>query len=102
MLIQLNTDQHIQHDPSVVRHVEQTLESALGRFSSQITRIEVHLRDVNGGKAGDQDKTCLLEARLEGRPPVVASDDAATVATAVSGAARKLQRALDSSLGKLQ
>lgn len=102
MLIQLNTDHNIQHDPSVVRHVEQTLESTLGRFSSQITRVEVHLRDVNAGKAGDQDKTCLLEARLEGRPPVVASDDAATVATAVNGAARKLQRALDSSLGKLQ
>ncbi|GHA73743.1 HPF/RaiA family ribosome-associated protein [Cognatilysobacter bugurensis] len=102
MHIQLNTDHNIQHDPSVVRHVEQTLESALGRFSTQITRVEVHLRDTNAGKSGDDDKTCLLEARLEGRPPVVASDDAATVASAVSGAARKLQRALDSSLGKLQ
>lgn len=101
MHIQLNTDHHIQSDPSVVRHVEQALEMSLGRFSGQITRVEVHLRDTNGGKAGDSDKHCLLEARLEGRPPVVASGDAATVALAVNGAAKKLQRALDSSLGKL-
>lgn len=101
MHIQLNTDSHIQHDPSLVRHVEQAIESSLGRFSTQITRVEVHLRDTNAGKAGDDDKHCLLEARLEGRPPVVASDDAATVALAVNGAAKKLQRALDSSLGRL-
>jgi ribosome-associated translation inhibitor RaiA len=101
MHIQLNTDHHIQSDPSVARHVEQTLESSLARFSGQITRVEVHLQDTNAGKSGDNDKHCLLEARLEGRPPVVASDDAATVAMAVSGAAKKLQRALDSSLGKL-
>lgn len=101
MHIQINTDHNIQHDPSVARHVEQTLESALGRFSRQITRVEVHLNDANAGKAGDNDKHCLLEARVEGRPPVVASDDASTIASAVSGAARKLQRVLDSSLGKL-
>ena len=101
MLIQLNTDNNIQRDESVQRHLEQTLESNMGRFAKQITRIEVHLSDVNAGKQGDDDKRCLLEARLEGRPPVVASDDAATVASAISGAARKLQRALDASLGKL-
>lgn len=101
MHIQLNTDHTIQSDPSVVRLVEQTLESSLARFARQITRVEVHLRDTNAGKAGDNDKHCLLEARLEGRPPVVASEDAATVSLAVTGAAKKLQRALDSSLGKL-
>lgn len=101
MLIQVNTDHHIQGDESVTRHVEQTLESALGRFSGQITRVEVHLRDVNADKAGDRDKHCLLEARLEGRQPVTASNEAQTVAAAVNGAAKKLQRVLDSSLGKL-
>jgi hypothetical protein len=38
----------VQHDASVVRHVETVLGSALGRFGEQITRIEVHLRDANG------------------------------------------------------
>jgi hypothetical protein len=48
MQIQIRTDQHVQHDASVVCHVETVLGSALGRFGEQITRIEVHLRDANG------------------------------------------------------
>ncbi|MDR1076559.1 MAG: HPF/RaiA family ribosome-associated protein [Xanthomonadaceae bacterium] len=101
MKIQLNTDSHVQSDPSVVRHVEQTLETTLLRFAGQITSIQVHLSDLNAGKTGGNDKRCLMEARLEGRPPVTASDDADTVASSITAAARKLQRVLDSSLGKL-
>jgi hypothetical protein len=101
MKIQLNTDSNIQGDDSVLRHVEEAVESNLGRFGSQVTRVEVHLRDVNGGKSGANDKHCLMEARLEGRQPATASEDAETVAAAITGAARKLQRVLDSSLGKL-
>jgi ribosome-associated translation inhibitor RaiA len=101
MKIQLNTDHTVQSDDSVVRHVEEMVEQHLGRYGDQVTRVEVHLRDVNGGKGGERDKHCLMEARLEGRPPVAASEDAAAVATAITGAAKKLQRALDNSLGKL-
>lgn len=101
MKLQLNTDSHVQHDPSVQRHVETAIEHSLGRFRDQISRVEVHLSDVNGGKPGSDDKRCLIEARIEGRPPVTASDDADTVKAAVDGAARKMQRVLDSALGKL-
>ena len=44
---------------------------------------------------------CLIEARLEGRKPEVASDRADTLQGAFSGAVRKLQRALQSTLGKV-
>lgn len=101
MKILINTDHNLQTDESVVRHVEDTVESHLGRYADQLTRIEVHLRDENAAKGGGHDKHCLMEARLEGRPPVTASDDSATLAVAINGAAKKLQRALDSSLGKL-
>lgn len=101
MHIEINTDNHLQTDESVVRHVHQTLEGALSRFSGQVTRVEVHLHDRNASKKGDNDKHCLLEARLEGRPPLAASDDAATLAAAISGAAKKLQRVLDTDLGRL-
>lgn len=101
MKIQLNTDHTVQSDASVVRHVEEMVEQHLGRFAGQVTRVEVHLRDVNAAKGGARDKHCLMEARLEGRPPVAASDDAETIAVAVNGAAKKLQRALGSSLGRL-
>lgn len=101
MLIEINTDNHVQTDESVVRHVHQTIDNTLSRFGSQVTRIEVHLHDRNADKKGDNDKHCLMEARLEGRPPMAASDDAATLAAAISGAARKLQRVLDTDLGRL-
>lgn len=101
MHIEINTDNHIKHDESVVRHVNQTVESTLGRFGSQVTRIEVHLHDTNADKKGDNDKHCLMEARLEGRPPMAVSENAETLAAAITGAAKKLQRVLDSDLAKL-
>lgn len=101
MQIQVNTDNHIQNDVSVSRHVETAVESALARFANQITRVEAHLHDRNADKKGSNDKHCLLEARLEGRPPIAVSSDAETIALAVNGAAKKLQRALESSLGRL-
>jgi len=42
----------------------------------------------------------MLEARLEGRKPVAVTHRAATTGQAVSGAAGKLARMLDSAFGK--
>jgi len=101
MNIQLRTDNNVQHDDSVVRHVEAMVEQHLGRYGEQLTRVEVHVSDTNAGKGGERDKHCVMEARLEGRPPVAASEDAGELALAITGAAKKLRRALGHSLGKL-
>lgn len=101
MKIQLNTDHHLRGDESLSQHVEGVIDHSLSRFRDQVTRVEVHLRDVNGAKTGGGDKHCTMEARLEGRPPMAATEDADTMHAAISGAARKLQRVLDSSLGRL-
>jgi len=101
MHIEINTDSNIRNDESVERHVRQTLDGALTRFAEQVTRIQVHLHDRNADKGGARDKHCLLEAKVEGRPPLAASDDADTLAAAISGAAKKLQRRLDHDLGRL-
>ncbi len=45
MQIQIQTDNHVPHDPSVVAHVEKTCTAQLAHFASDITRVEVHLRD---------------------------------------------------------
>ncbi|MBY0236273.1 MAG: HPF/RaiA family ribosome-associated protein, partial [Burkholderiaceae bacterium] len=76
--------------------------SAAGGFRDQITRIEVHLSDASATRVGDHDKRCKLEARLAGRQPVLVSHDAANVADSLHGAAEKLLRAVDSTLGKLR
>ena len=101
MHIEINHDNHIQYDESVERHVRQTLDSTLSRFADQVTRIEVHLHDRNGERRGAGDRHCLLEAKVEGRPAMAASDDADTIAAAITGAAKKLQRRLDTDLGRL-
>ena len=77
------------------------MEKTLGRFSDQITRLEVHLSDANGRKSGCDDKRCLMEARLRGRPPMAAHHQAAAVAQAVKGATEKLKRSIERSLGRL-
>jgi ribosomal subunit interface protein len=102
MKIQLNTDVHIEGTEALAAWVRATVEQALEHFSTHVTRVEVHLSDENGGKSGQQDQRCMLEARLEGRQPLAVTEHAATLDQAVNGAAQKLARLLDSTLGRLQ
>ncbi|MDA1306294.1 MAG: HPF/RaiA family ribosome-associated protein [Acidobacteria bacterium] len=102
MHIQLNTDRHITGSAELTAQATTVVEAALTHFSPQITRVEIHLSDENGAKAGAPDIRCLIEARLEGRPPIVAKHQAAKVVDALEGAADKLKRSIDSSLGKLR
>lgn len=67
------------------------VQKALGRFSEQITRVEVHVKDLNAGKGG-VDKQCTMEARLSGLDPVTVTADAAELGAAVVSAGGKLQR----------
>ncbi|OYY60898.1 MAG: ribosomal subunit interface protein [Burkholderiales bacterium 28-67-8] len=98
MKIQLNTDVHIDGTEALAAQVTATLDHALDRFSEHVTRVEVHLSDENGGKSGQHDKRCMLEARLEGRQPVAVTEHAATIEQAVQGAVQKLAHLLDSTL----
>lgn len=101
MKIQLNTDVHINGTDALAARVGATVEQALKRFSAHITRVEVHLSDQDAGKHGQHDQRCMLEARLEGRQPVVVTEHAATLDQAVHGAAQKLVHRLGSTLGRL-
>ena len=101
MKIQLNTDVHIDGTEALAAQVSATVEQALEHFREHITRVEVHLSDENGGKGGQRDQRCMLEARLEGRQPVAVTHHAATLDQAVHGAAQKLAHLLNSALGRL-
>lgn len=100
MQIQLNTDASVQGDDSMIGWTQRELGERLARHRDSITRVEVHLSDINGSRGGEADKRCLLEARLAGRPPVAVSHEAAKVADAIFGASDKLLRALDTTLGR--
>ena len=101
MQIQVNTDENVEGGEDLSASVSAEIHTHLDRFSQHITRIEVHLSDEDGNKSGGSDKRCIIEARLEGLQPVVASERAATLQGAYSGAARKLQHVLASTLGRL-
>ena len=102
MKIQVHTDSSIEGSAGLTQHIESVVSDTLDRFGEQITRVEVHLRDVNGPKVAGDDKRCLLEARLAGRKPTVVSHDAPSVNAAIEGAVTKMERSLDSLLGRLR
>jgi ribosome-associated translation inhibitor RaiA len=101
MQIQINSDRNVNADQSVSTEVSGIVHRTLSRFSDDITRLEVHLSDENSAKkAGDDDMRCMIEARMTGQRPIAVTHQAATVGQAVSGAADKLSRMLESILGK--
>lgn len=100
MQIQLNSDNHITGSQNLQQHVEQVLEQELKHLADRVTRVEVHLNDVNSGKSGDSDKRCQLEARMAGMQPISVEHRASTLDLALNGAAGQLARALGNSQGK--
>lgn len=102
MQVRINTDNNIESHETLTQQVEAVVVGALGQFSDRITRVEVHLSDENSHKFGSNDKRCLMEARLAGLQPIVASHQAATLQQAIDGAAEKLKRSIDRVLGRLE
>ena len=100
MQIQINTDHNIKGHEALVAQVRGVVESALSHLSEHITRVEVHLTDESSHKSTQHDKRCMMEARLEGRQPITVTDEADTVVQAVDGAAGKLARLIESTLGR--
>ena len=102
MTIQINTDNNLSVHEAFGNKLEDMLSEALSRFSEHITRLEVHLSDENGSKEGINDKKCLLEARLAGRQPIVASQVADNYEHAMHGALDKLKSSLTTITGRLK
>lgn len=103
MQIQVNTDNHIVGSAELTLQVESAVQSALGRFSERITRVEVHLTDVNGSqKTRGDDIRCVIEARLGGLQPTTVTKNGPSVALAVDNAVDTLEKTLDRTLERLE
>lgn len=102
MHIELSTDGNIQGSDDLATHVKGVVQNALSHYAAQITRVEVHLSDANADKGGQNDKRCMIEARVENRQPTAVTHEAATLEQAIKGAAEKLKRSLESTLGRLR
>jgi ribosome-associated translation inhibitor RaiA len=101
MHIQVNTDHNIDGRQRVAEYVRGVVQHAVSHFERQVTRVEVHLSDDNGAKAGPDDKRCVMEARVGSIAPVIVTHRGANVDEAIHGAAAKLKRSLNNELARV-
>jgi ribosome-associated translation inhibitor RaiA len=92
MQVLVNCEDPICCDAELIRRVEGVIAGTLERFSEQVSRVEVWLKDLQSEKPGARDQVCSLEARLSGLPPVMAEHEAPTLTEAIHAAAGKLER----------
>ncbi len=100
MKILINSDSSIPMDAKLIRLIMAEAKELFDRFSDRLTRVEIHLSDIDRGKSGKVDKRCLVETRAAGMKPMVVTAQTREVETAVNQALRKMVRALNTSLGK--
>lgn len=102
MRTQINSDKNINVDTRVIHFVKGEVSRVLKRFAGKLTRVEVHLSDVNSHKFGVNDRRCVIEARPARHRPLSASNRAATLRLAVRGALEKTRSALETFFGRLR
>lgn len=102
MQVQTNTGRHIRGSSDLAERVDMIVNGTLGHLTDQLTRVEVHLDDENSIKHGGADKRCTMEARLQGHQPVAVSHRSDDLLLAIDGAAEKLKRSLESTIGRLR
>lgn len=101
MQVQVNTSNGIENKETLERWAGEFLNDALSRFRQEITRVEVQMSDENSAAKGAADLRCMLEARLNGHAPLAVNHHAESQDLAFRGAAQKLVRLIEHTLGKL-
>jgi hypothetical protein len=101
VFIRINTDNRVASDSERDARLEDQVRQRLARFEERITDVEIHVSDVNGPRGSGADLRCTLEARAAGHQPVAVAERGDTVDRCVIAAAKKVVRALDHHLGKL-
>lgn len=102
MQIFVSTDNHTEGSAKLNHYVKVVVDDTLRYFADRITRVEVHLRDENSSqKSGDDDKRCVIEARLAGLRPIAVSHHGVTLEHALNGAVDKLAKTLRRTLDRL-
>ncbi len=99
--ILVNSDKNISTDRGVIGFVEAEVVRGLRRFARRLTRVEVHLSDVNSHKFGTHDKRCMIEVRPAGMRAMTATVSAATLKEALAGSLKKMRHSLETKFGRL-
>ena len=81
--------QNLHLDEETQSHVERRMNFALEQFNSWITRVQVHLEDVNGPRRG-VDKQCRILVNIKGGKTIKVEDLDVDMIAAVNRAADRL------------
>lgn len=100
MQFQFNSDSSVMGTENVATRIEAMVREKLERFEERLTRVEVHVRDVNASKHGAEDKECMIEARPRGGKPIGVHGKADKVDDAARKAANTLVQRLERLFGK--
>ena len=100
MNIEIRTDKNITNSDRLIDYVRTELKQEFQRHSEKITHFEVHLSDTNGDKGGEDDKRCMIEARLSGLKPLAVTHKADNIDQAINGAIEKLHRSIEHAYAK--
>lgn len=96
-----NTDNQLPGSADNAGSVERLVRERLNpRFAHRLSRVEVHLRDLDGERNGGDSIEATIEARPRGSAPVSASDRSRNSGAALRGALNKIVARLDSDFGK--
>lgn len=101
MNIQFNTGNNIEGSERLSDYFSTLIKEDLNRFDAQITRVEVHLSDQDSSKNGEDDKKCILEARLKNINPIAVTNHGNSHEEAIKGAIEKLKTSLNTVTGRI-
>lgn len=100
MQVQINTDKNIVNNTELRERIDDIVQKELKYQLPSLTRVELHLSDLNSGKSGAADKRCLVEGRLTGLAPLSAEHRADNIYLAITEAVRQLRRVLTTAMDK--
>jgi ribosome-associated translation inhibitor RaiA len=102
MFIQVKAGNDTHADENWKSEIAGIVEGTLSRFDDRLTSVEVYISDENSReKDGNNDKRCLIEARLAGLQPIAVRSHADSFEEAIADCAEKIERTLDKRLGRL-
>ncbi len=95
MKVIINSNAQVALDDESIQKFASRVTDSLERFSSWITRVEVHLTDENSAaKGGSDDIRCLMEARPANQQPVSIEVRASNIDHAIAEGTKTLERRL--------
>jgi hypothetical protein len=100
MLIEVRTDDNVEGSEQLSDEVKTLVQTTLDGFGDRIRRIDVYLSDATGNKPGHDDKCCNIEARRDGREPIIVTHHETTMGQAIRGAVYSLKKSVESAFGR--